>query len=472
MDTAKGISGRKFSTVNSAKNNKWVVLACLICAIYLYKKSHTKDSSEEIKTLVDKLVKQEDTAALVRLTNHQIEFVIRDALIKHRKLDSIEIIFPRFSDHTLSHYRSIYYPIIEKGDVELMALLIKVGLGKIEKSEHSQIKDLFLYSIEKKQLKIADLFLLDGSYDLNTPYYHQVQLASGKKMASHFTAAYVAVLKEDPETLSWLIEKGANVTASNNISNDKRSFILSLEKELNDDNPLALSARTESSGCFEKIIDLPGVNIDTLGIHKETALLAALKKHKYERAMKLLIKGANPTTKDLFGNEPLLLAIASNDIKMIKLILAAKANPRCENEKKNVWHMAAESIETKYEIYQLFRDLGLGDMINNKDVFGFTPLAKAVTCCNVNAFRELLRQGAHPGIRFSHFNEYTKRKYSLPQDQEVTLKMLAQAVLEDIERDLKKSSNDATKTNEKIASIQEIIALIDSPKVSSAAVAF
>jgi ankyrin repeat protein len=207
------------------------------------------------------------------------------------------------------------------------------------------------------------------------------------------TPLILAALYGDVSSLHLLLDRGADVKATNNVG------ATALHRASVDAAKVALLVRR-------------GADVNARTANGNTPLILAARPAASHDAVKtLLAHGADANATNHFGASPLMAAVAGGDEQTVKLLLKANANPNARARPDEpgfvfgggrsplMW--AAFRGDTR--ILQLLLDAGAE--VNAPDGLG-TPLAQAAWADRTDAARLLLDRGARtdiPGFR----DEYT-----------------------------------------------------------------
>jgi ankyrin repeat protein len=429
----------------------------------------------EMKQFITKLAEDEDKDSLLKLIglfrkegyfpniekDYLWEIEIRDALISKRKLPLIKELFPFFRAQTLS-YIEVFYKPIEDGDKELVEALLEGGMNTFYKDRYYSMPDPFLYSVQLERYDIVKLFLKVPGRDINKPYPFPIHINNqyiDRNITANITAAFLAVHINNPALLGHLIDLGADCTAPNELKDRKSEF---------SNHPLSYSISKGYYTCFHVILKDKNININALCQNNKSPLIVAVM-NEHERMARILIsKGADVNIQDDSGNSALTWATTNSNTNtsfIIKELIEAGANPRLiTKDKENLWHFAYHNSFSK-DIYAILFECGIQDMIDHEDSSGRTATLKAIENGNVFAFTELLKYGANPHINLKNISEYSRSFKNLPLKGDITLKILLEARLNKLKKDLINYPKYAFETQKKIDELDLIAEILnDSPK--------
>jgi len=196
------------------------------------------------------------------------------------------------------------------------------------------------------------------------------------------TLLYYAILKDDIETIEYLINSGADI-----------NFKYKIGKSALD---LAISKGYRFLDIF--LQNKINIALNIPNMQGETPLISIIKSTKYNVEekrhiiKKLIKKGANVNFIDRDENTPLVYAIQMRSLAIIKLLIENGAN---------INHL----IKSSY-ITVLMKAIGLGEIdivkylvecnanINFKNEFGNTPLTYAISTNNDQMVKYLIECGA------------------------------------------------------------------------------
>lgn len=162
----------------------------------------------------------------------------------------------------------------------------------------------------------------------------------------------IAIKNNNIELVKLLLSKGADVN-----------------KIANNESPLLVASQFGHDLIVKLLLDTPGVNINIMGIDKETPLFKAAQNGKTNVVELLLSKGADANLSDGFDT-PLLAAIKNfrlNPTPVVRLLLekGVDANQPDKNGKLPV-EIASERQQT--DVVNLLLENGPIDYINNQNL--------------------------------------------------------------------------------------------------------
>lgn len=184
-----------------------------------------------------------------------------------------------------------------------------------------------------------------------------------------------------------------------------------------------------------------------------------------ENIEKSLQKGANPNIQNNEGDTALTLAFKNDFPEIISTLLKHGAIPYQQDlNKENIFHMAVKANSQKLlqraliAINYAKKDLLLTkQMLNQKDIYGNTPLYKAVSQNAQDIINKLLEFGADPNIANKDGFTPLHRAIALqlPLVVEMLLDYLADPSLRTTKKTKKKRYNPTTKKYEVVEIIEE-----------------
>lgn len=385
------------------------------------------------------------------------EIDIRDALINKRDLSLIKKIFPQFSPQTLS-YVEVFYKPIEHGDKELVQALVEGGMQLHSKANKL---DPLLYALYFKKLEIANYLLSQRSYNINTAYPFCVSPIRKNFIYAQdwITPAYLAVIRNDPETLQFLINLGAVCSQPNKRPKNADKYRMS-----DDDasNPLIYSIVKGRKACFEIILKTKNIDLNYRGNHERTALVQAIVSKQFTQAHALITAGADVNLGDTFNVNALIMAVRFGEVSLVKALLVAGANPNyISSSKANLWHEVARSPNSK-EICDILMTTGIQNTINDENDDGEMPLVEAIDGHNPEGVFALLRSGANANKDIENLDNDTREKLKLPQGA-ISLQQYAEATLQSLKEGRAKYPYDKYDYERYIAYTKKILVILNKP---------
>lgn len=433
--------------------------------------------SAGMKKIIFELVNQKEKEGIKKLINllrdpeknfpkieswYLWEIEILDALIESEDLEMIREIFPLFRQQTLS-YNNRFYKIIREDKFDLLKAMIDGGMNPLNEYL-TDYTDMFLYSLYLHRFQIFHYFLELKKIDINKAYpvsIHYIERGNWVPNGHHqdcITPAYFAVLMNDPELLKQLIDLGANI----NLPNERPTNAGNRSSEHDSESPVFLSIHKGFEDCFKILIDTKNFDLNFRGKLLKTPLMAATFDKKSTMAQALIAKGADVNIPGFFNITPIMLSVGSGDIPTINALIKAGANVRCIDEHgRNLWHFAVKSKSE--EVFNLLRQLGIQDMINDETQIGDTPLCDAIESANPLVVTSLLVSGADINKKLDKLGSCTRELLKLPMSGQVTIQELASARLKKHERDFEKHPQDAEYYNKSIPALKEIIEILKNP---------
>jgi cytohesin len=268
-------------------------------------------------------------------------------------------------------------------DLDLARLLISHG-ARVDQS-HSMAMAAASESSEMLRL------LLDSGGSPNPP--------SPTRPGLPVTPLQAAVRAHRTENVRLLLAAGASVNV----------------REAQNGWTLLRRAKNDGAADIAELLRTAGASDDG---EADDALLAALRNRDSQAAQQALSAGANPNTRDQFGQYPLQEAVQRGDLDRVRVLLAAHADPNLGSVQKPLFIAAQRGYA---EIVQALLDAGARDKNESLVVavgdghreivamllqagadvhFGAdTALRKAAHNADLELVNELLAAGADPGAR-------------------------------------------------------------------------
>jgi ankyrin repeat protein/predicted DNA-binding WGR domain protein len=138
----------------------------------------------------------------------------------------------------------------------------------------------------------------------------------------------------------------------------------------------ANSQTDESIATLEDLIK-KGCDVELRNIHQQTAILLAMVLSKHKFIVPLIRFNANVNVQDIKGNYPLLQAIKHNNLPMVEVLLANRANPNLiDKQKRNSIHWAINLSKADADASNEIENclLSSGGDLNAVDSRGRCPL--------------------------------------------------------------------------------------------------
>lgn len=372
---------------------------------------------------------------------------IADAIVKAKNVDLVKVIFPHFKGSANLERCEFFHDSIEEGNLEFVKALVKANPWCPP--------ELFLQALWANQYGIADFLQSTFQYDLNAPYPFKQELDCPEKSFvvenNCITAAYLAVGKDDPTMLSWLMERGANCMAPNQRPKNAYNYRRCTH---DNNNPLTYSIQKGSLKCFNLLVNMKDVDLNILADRRDTPILVALDLNQFEMAQILIAKKANVHLADSEGITPLMLAAVRGHEALFNELLQAGADPRClDSDKNNLWFFAKDEA-----IFQLLKKI-IPDLLNAENCFGKTPLASTIFGYEPERITALLLEGADPKIILPNID---RKIYQLPMSGDITPLEVAIRALQKEEESLRKYP-DCKIAPERIEALKKTIKILKNP---------
>lgn len=376
---------RLYSTQNSSKSsnkNKFIAAAGAMTLLgvgaYIYNQSKKDDSSYRtgdeltiprdinfynrnelgLLDIIGLMVKNGDKEALqelirlLHLDDHfqklgysktYIEENICEILIENRNIQLIRDIFPLF-DKKIIYNPCLLYDSIKEGNLELLKVLIELGVP-LSRDFKNHKDDHLLMAVLFDQMEIVK-FLLRSGFEMNKPSpisTIRISLVEERFVDNKITPAFLAVYKNNPETLKKLLALGADISLA-----DKY-------------NPLFYSILHGNKECF-KVMVQPQFNLNFSNAKGQTPLMVAAEKGRNDMVVRLLESGADPKCMD--------------------------------NDQNTLWSVAATSSRLSNDKIWIILKERIPESMNNENKEGLTPLLQAISQYNSEAVKALIELGA------------------------------------------------------------------------------
>ena len=211
----------------------------------------------------------------------------------------------------------------------------------------------------KGSVKRMQLLLTAGA-DVNTPD------GEGK------TALMAAIQSRNPEAVKLLLEAGANLHAKNSSG----------------ETALHVAAAGGYGNIVSKLLE-KGADVAGTDNQGRTALFFAIQQGHYDTAEQLISANAAKDIVDVNGNNLLMSAAESSNLKLIQLMLNQGLDVNAENNNgETAFHYALNNDDAVKLLLEAGAD------INKADKQGYTPLMKAVSLCRPEVVKLLLNSKA------------------------------------------------------------------------------
>ena len=235
---------------------------------------------------------------------------------------------------------------IRNQDVEMVEVLVEFGALKY--ANRHPIPFVF-HAIEKKNLKIVDILLKNGTVDINHNYesfgtalhYFSsgglmlnetdgildgvkflIKHCNAKQLADHEgkTPLHIAIKSQNYEIAKFLLENEADVNA---IDNNKQSplHLLAIYRS---------NSENHVNDQFAKLLINNGANVNALDDKNQSPLKIAIEKDNYSLVEILIESGAKINGSKY--NKAIFQALESTSTKYLKILLNHGANADCVRE--------------------------------------------------------------------------------------------------------------------------------------------
>lgn len=367
--------------------------------------------------------------------------------VRYRKRDLIRILLdagadptkpprePEDCNETPLHRAILDLEHDKDNDTSIVDMLLETKRCKILKGEHSR-NTAFQYVLRQFDRSVGGLAevlafrMLESIPDVNAD-----------RCDDGSTLMHVAVRHSREDLVDILLQKGADINATNVLGqtpfhlNCQRyknilPFLLTRGADLFAKDERGHTGLHMAAACGEidniKFLRSKGLDIEAVGIDKDTPLLRALAAGKEEAALYLLDHEANPlvecestkknilhygavlrmesvverglklggvdiNARDKEGWTPLALACRNGSIKLVSMLLAAGANAEAMEDSEHI-PLHISLITNNEEVALLLIDHGVD--ITGPGPQGRTPLYLAAEYNNPRAARLLLSKGA------------------------------------------------------------------------------
>ena len=173
-------------------------------------------------------------------------------------------------------------------------------------------------------------------------------------------------------------------------------------KDHNGRSPLATAAAYGRSETVQMLL-AAGANPNPGTELQDAPLLGAIRKSRVDSAELLLRAGADPNREGCFNDEghmtPLGLAVSTDQLPMVKLLLKFKADPNNSPIGKQPLIFGALADTN---VLGVLLDAGVNIETRTADEANWTPLGAAARQNNAPAVEMLLQHGANPNVRNSN----------------------------------------------------------------------
>lgn len=312
------------------------------------------------------------------------------------------------------YQQSIMFEAIQRGDVQKIQELLT---GGFDPDECIVVKETgLMLAAERGQTEIVKLFLKHGA-NVNKKVYDGIR---------QIDTSPVMFATKQAEIMKVLIAAGADITFQ---SRDETVLAKALAEGNTDVVKILLNAGIKLSNIYEGAMlgDITYVsqfaNQSTInnyfGRDANTPLTGCVKKGNAEMTELLLKKGANPNMANRLGETPIILAVKSQDLNIVKLLAQYGADLSSRRQAMYPNQLTLESplilAVNKPDTFKILVEFGarpvdlleaavIGDtesvkqfIANGADVNAgevFTPLMAAADTGNVEVIRLLLNSGA------------------------------------------------------------------------------
>ncbi|KAH7388685.1 ankyrin repeat-containing domain protein [Pyrenochaeta sp. MPI-SDFR-AT-0127] len=303
--------------------------------------------------------------------------------IRHGKVDLIRILLDAGADPakpaqkpegpvmTPLHQAIAALKYDRENDTTIVDMLLKTGRCKLLKGEHPRntVFQYVLRQFDQSESGVAEV--------LAFRMLESIPNVNDDRCDDGSTLMHVAVRHSRADLVDILLEKGANIDATNGLG--QTPFHLNCQRHKN----ILPFLLTRGADVFAK--DKRGQS----GLHVAAAC------GEIDNIKLLIAKGLDIEAKDLKGATPLLCALAAGKEEAALYLMDHGADPliKCPAKSKNILHFAASSRMEKV----IEKVLERGDVdINAKDHGCWTPLALACRNGSPNLVSTLLAAGANP----------------------------------------------------------------------------
>lgn len=198
--------------------------------------------------------------------------------------------------------------------------------------------------------------------------------AAGNTLLMH------AVNKNKPESISLLIQAGADI----NLRNPRTGY-----------SPLLVAISLRKKESLDRLLAAPRLDVNTTDNMNRSALMHAVAGGQTELVRRLLARGANPVQADKDGLSPLALACRYDLPEEALLLLDHGANPN-QKDADGDTPLIFSAKRGNAELTELLLDRGA--KVNHRGADGDTALLWAVSKGHLAAARSLLHRGADPNL--------------------------------------------------------------------------
>jgi uncharacterized protein len=215
------------------------------------------------------------------------------------------------------------------------------------------------------------------------------------------TALMWAAAQSQPEMVRELVSRGAKADAIATVAQHQRQVSgepRAQHRQSGGYTALLFAARQGCLGCVQALVEQGKADIELSDPDGITPLNLAVDNFNFDVGAYLLGRGANPNLWDLWGRTPLYLAVDLNTVprggradmasldkttslKMIELLLAARANPNLQ-----------------LKLFPPYRSVGADRGGDQLLTIGSTPLLRAARAADIPAIKLLLADGARTDL--------------------------------------------------------------------------
>jgi ankyrin repeat protein len=203
-----------------------------------------------------------------------------------------------------------------------------------------------------------------------------VLLAGGQPLAGESTPLIEAVKRQDGAAINTLLDRGADVNAS----------------EPDGATALHWAVQLEASAVVELLIEA-GAAVTAANRFAVTPLELAANSGNAEIVARLLAAGADPNARSREGQTPLMSAALSGRVPAVEALLANGADVDAAEGFRGQTALMLGAGEGNVDAMRVL--LAAGAAVRAQSKSGFTPLLFAVRNAHVDAVRLLLEHGAN-----------------------------------------------------------------------------
>jgi Leucine-rich repeat (LRR) protein len=190
-------------------------------------------------------------------------------------------------------------------------------------------------------------------------------LVKSEEITNRTLSKLLIVIEKDKEEEKALIEKLVEVIKNKNIKELKdlvKKGITDIvnKKDKQENAPLHYAVAGGDEEIVKMLLEVEGIDINTLNVRKLSALHVVVSNSKDENSKKiinLLLEGnANANIKDLGGNTPLHFVAEENNLEVFELLVKWKGDINEVNEDGwTVLHSAASGVINKKEDWNIIK---------------------------------------------------------------------------------------------------------------------